>query len=48
MVEINGQAKLSCVIKMGKLQDTEIFTIEGFPGYVKDTIAKAFVNKGAV
>lgn len=47
-VEINGKAKLSCVIKMNKLQDAEIFTPEGFPEYVLDTIAKAFVNKGAV
>lgn len=47
-VEINGEAKLSCVIKMDKLQNAEIFTPEGFPEYVIDTIAKAFVNKGAV
>ncbi len=47
-VEINGKAMLSCVQKMGKLQDAVIFTPEGFPDYVKDTIAKAFVNKGAV
>ncbi len=47
-VEIDGRAKLSCVIKMSKLQDAEILTPEGFPEYVKDTIAKAFVNKGAV
>lgn len=47
-VEIDGKARLSCVMKMKKLQDAEIFTPEGFPDYVKDTIAKAFVNKGAV
>jgi len=47
-VEINGKAMLSCVQKMGILQDAVIFTPEGFPEYVKDTIAKAFVNKGAV
>jgi selenium-dependent xanthine dehydrogenase len=47
-VEINGQAKLACVVKMSKLQDAKIYTLEGFPEYVKDTIAKAFVNKGAV
>ena len=47
-VEIDGKAKLSCIIKMSKLQDAEIFTMEGFPEYVRDTIAKAFVNKGAV
>jgi len=47
-VEINGQAKLSCVTKLGKLEGAEIYTMEGFPEYVRDTIAKAFVNKGAV
>ncbi len=47
-VEIDGKAKLSCVIKMKTLNGAEIFTPEGFPEYVKDTIAKAFVNKGAV
>jgi len=47
-VEINGEAKLACLIKMAKLQDAEVFTIEGFPDYIKETIARAFVNKGAV
>ncbi|MDD2634954.1 MAG: selenium-dependent xanthine dehydrogenase [Bacteroidales bacterium] len=47
-VEINGKAKLSCVIKMKTLEGAEIFTPEGFPEYVKDVIAKAYVNKGAV
>jgi selenium-dependent xanthine dehydrogenase len=47
-VEVNGKAVLSCVTKMSRLQDAEIFTPEGFPEYVLDTIAKAFVNKGAV
>ena len=47
-VEIDGKAVLSCVTKMGKLQDKEVLTPEGFPAYILDTIAKAFVNKGAV
>ncbi|MDA3952087.1 MAG: selenium-dependent xanthine dehydrogenase [Bacteroidales bacterium] len=47
-VEIDGKAKLACIIKMKTLVGAEIFTPEGFPEYVKDTIAKAFVNKGAV
>ena len=47
-VEMNGKAVLSCVTKMSKLQDAEIFTPEGFPEYVKDTIAKALVNEGGV
>jgi len=47
-VEINGLAKLACVTKMSKLQNAKIYTLEGFPDYVKDNIAKAFVNKAAV
>lgn len=47
-VEINGKAKLACAMKMKNLDGAEIFTPEGFPEYVKDTLAKAFVNKGAV
>ncbi|NOQ26706.1 MAG: selenium-dependent xanthine dehydrogenase [Bacteroidales bacterium] len=47
-VEIDGKAKLACVVIMKILEGSEIFTPEGFPEYVKDTIAKAFVNKGAV
>lgn len=47
-VEINGKAKLACVQKMKTLEGADIYTPEGFPEYVKDTIAKAFVNEGAV
>jgi selenium-dependent xanthine dehydrogenase len=47
-VEIDGKAKLSCVTKLSKLEGASVTTMEGFPDYVKDTIAKAFVNKGAV
>jgi aldehyde oxidoreductase len=47
-VEINGDAKLACLIKMSKLQNAEVTTMEGFPEYVRNTIAKSFVNKGAV
>lgn len=47
-VEINGEAKLACVIKMSKLEGAEVLTMEGFPEYVRDTIAKSFVNGGAV
>jgi len=47
-IEIDGKAKLACVIKMKMLEGSEVNTPEGFPEYVKDVIAKAFVNKGAV
>lgn len=47
-VEIDGKAKLACALKMRKLEGVNIVTMEGFPEYIKDTIAKAYVNKGAV
>lgn len=47
-VEIDGKAKLSCVIKMGTLDGANIMTMEGFPEYVKETLAAAMVNEGAV
>ncbi|MDP2423211.1 MAG: molybdopterin-dependent oxidoreductase, partial [Bacteroidales bacterium] len=47
-VEINGDARLACLIKMSKLEGAEVLTMEGFPDEVKETIAKSFVNKGAV
>ena len=48
MVEINGKAKLSCTQKMKFLEGAQVFTMEGIPGKVRDVIAKAYVNKGAV
>lgn len=47
-VEIDGQAKLACVIKISKLEGAKVFTMEGFPDYVRDIIVKSFVNGGAV
>ena len=47
-VEIDGKAVPSCVTKMKKLEGAKVFTPEGFPEYVKEVIAKSFVNKGAV
>jgi selenium-dependent xanthine dehydrogenase len=47
-VEIDGKARLSCVVKMGTLQGKNVLTMEGFPQYVKETIATAMVNEGAV
>ncbi len=48
MVELDGKAVLACVTKMGKLDGSNIVTIEGFPTELKDFLAKAFVSKGAV
>lgn len=47
-VEIDNKAKLACAIKMKKLQGSEVLTMEGFPEQVRDTIANAFVNNGAI
>ncbi len=47
-VEIDGKAKLSCITKMGTLNGAEILTMEGFPKYVKETLAAAMVNAGGV
>ncbi|MBP8041175.1 MAG: selenium-dependent xanthine dehydrogenase [Bacteroidales bacterium] len=48
MVEINGEAKLSCVTLMEKLHGAEIITLEGIPDDIRDIIARAYVEKGAV
>ncbi len=48
LVEINGKAKLSCITKMSSLNGATVYTMEGIPENVRDTIAKAFVEKGAV
>jgi len=48
MVEINGEAKLSCTTLMKKLQHAEVITLEGIPEAIKQVIGKAFVERGAV
>lgn len=48
MVEIDGKAKLSCTRKMKSLEGSHVVTLEGIPEPVRDIIATAFVNKGAV
>ena len=48
MVEVNGKAKLSCVTLMKTLEGAEIITMEGIPEKIRDVIAKAYVEKGAV
>ena len=48
MVEMNGKPTLSCVTPMKKVEGAKIFTLEGFPAEVKETLARAFVKKGAV
>lgn len=48
MVEINQKAKLSCTQKMKFLDNARIITMEGIPEDVRDVIAKAYVEEGAV
>ncbi len=48
MVEINGEAKLSCMTQVGKLENAEVNTLEGIPEEIRDVLANAFVEKGAV
>ena len=48
LVEINGKPALSCRTPMKKLQGAAIVTIEGMDPELKDTLARAFVKKGAV
>lgn len=48
LVEMNGHPTLSCITPMKKVQGKEIITIEGFPELLKQTLARAFVEKGAV
>ena len=48
MVEIDGEAKLSCLTPLKKLENAKVNTLEGLPVDVRDIMAKAFVEKGAV
>lgn len=48
LIEIDGRAALSCRTPMKKIAGSEIVTIEGFDTGLKDTLARAFVKKGAV
>ncbi len=48
MVNINGKAKLACLTKLSKLKDADIITLEGLETKRAETIAGAFVEKGAV
>jgi len=48
MVEIDGKARLSCTRKMKFLEGAKVITMEGIPDEIRDVIARAFVEKGAV
>jgi selenium-dependent xanthine dehydrogenase len=48
MVEIDGKIRLACTTKMKALEGKHVMTTEGIPEPVKEIIANAFVEKGAV
>ncbi len=48
MVEIDGKARLSCTTRMKSLTSKSIITTEGIPEPIREIVAKAFVEKGAV
>lgn len=48
IVEIDGKARLSCTRKMKFLEGASVITMEGIPEPVRDVIAWAYVEKGAV
>lgn len=48
MVEINGEAKLSCLTLLKNIENKTVNTLEGIPEPIRDAIAKSFVEKGAV
>lgn len=47
-VEVDGKARLACLLPMEKLDGTNILTLEGIPAHVRDVLVNSFVNKGAV
>ncbi|MEE8583504.1 MAG: selenium-dependent xanthine dehydrogenase [Acidobacteriota bacterium] len=47
-VQLNGKAVVSCAVKMKKVAEGEVLTIEGLSPQVQDTFARAFVDKGGV
>lgn len=47
-VEIDGRARLSCVIKMKKIAGSRVITTEGIPPSILKTIASSLVNEGGV
>jgi len=48
LVEINGKPKLSCITPVKSLHDAEVITMEGIPENIREILAKAFIDKGAV
>lgn len=47
-VDIDGKARLACVIKMGKQDGSQVTTLEGIGDYRRDVFAATFAQHGAV
>lgn len=47
-VEVDGKARLACMLPMEKLDGANVLTLEGIPANVRDVLINSFVNKGAV
>jgi len=47
-VQVNDKAVLSCATPMKKIENSTIITSEGMSEYLSETLARAFVEKGAV
>ena len=48
LIELEGKPALACSTKMKRVAGKKVVTIEGFPEKVRETLARAFVSKGAV
>jgi len=48
LVEIDGKAALACRTKLEKLDGKKVYTLEGMPREIIETLGKAFVASGAV
>jgi selenium-dependent xanthine dehydrogenase len=48
LVELDGRAALSCVTPMKKVANGAVVTLEGLPQRLRETLANAFVERGAV
>jgi selenium-dependent xanthine dehydrogenase len=48
LVSVDGKPRMACTIKMEKMADSHVVTLEGIPAAIKNIIAESFVDKGAV
>ena len=48
LVEVNGKPMKSCLVKMSKLNNVKVLTLEGLPRHIREILANAFVSSAAV